>query len=133
MLLEYADGRIPAHTDRPARLLCIYAGNKQKSNTCLFWKLVRKFLPEDKIVIREINLRNGKLQTCLGCPFEVCLHYSEKGFSVFIGGVMVEQVYPALLESDALMILSPNYNDSVSAKYYGIYQPSDRIVPEGRF
>ena len=28
---------------------------------------------------------------------------------------MVEQVYPALLESDALMILSPNYNDSVSA------------------
>lgn len=27
----------------------------------------------------------------------------------------MEQVYPALLESDALMILSPNYNDSVSA------------------
>lgn len=112
--LEYADGRTPAYTDRPARLLCIYAGNKQKSNTCLFWKLVRKFLPEDKIVIREINLRNGEVADCLGCPFEVCLHYSEKG-SCFYGGVMVEQVYPALLESDALMILSPNYNDSVSA------------------
>ena len=130
--LEYADGCTPAHTDRPARLLCIYAGNKQKSNTCLFWKLVRKFLTEDKIVIREINLRNGEVADCLGCPFEVCLHYSEKG-SCFYGGVMVEQVYPALLESDALMILSPNYNDSVSANIMAFINRLTALYRKGDF
>lgn len=110
--LSYNDGL--KGTKRPKRLLCIYAGNLAKSNTYLFWQMVKKHLPEQEIVTTEINLRNGEIADCMGCPFEVCMHYSEKG-SCFYGGVIVERVYPALMESDALMILCPNYNDSVSA------------------
>lgn len=114
MLYSERKQKSTGRKDKIKKLLCIYAGNKGRSNTYLFWKYVRANLAGQNIDVTEINLRNGEIADCMGCPFEVCLHYSEKG-SCFYGGVIVEQVYPALMESDALMILSPNYNDSLSA------------------
>ena len=42
------------------------------------------------------------------------MHFGEKG-GCFYGGVMVEQVYPAIIECDCLVMICPNYNDAVSA------------------
>ena len=69
-------------------------------------------LPE--MEIREIGLRNGTLSDCAGCPYKMCLHFGEQG-SCFYGGVMVEDVYPAVREADAIVMLCPNYNDALSA------------------
>ena len=44
----------------------------------------------------------------------MCLHFGEQG-SCFYGGVMVEDVYPAVREADAIVMLCPNYNDALSA------------------
>ena len=44
----------------------------------------------------------------------MCLHYGEKG-DCFYGGVMVQEVYPAIREADAVVLLCPNYNDALSA------------------
>lgn len=96
------------------KLLCIYAGNKNTSNTYMYWSLIKEILKDKNITINEINLRNGEISDCIGCPFEVCQHFSEES-SCFYGGVIVEKVYPAVIECDAMMILCPNYNDSISA------------------
>ena len=64
--------------------------------------------------ITEICLRNGTLEDCAGCPYTTCLHFGEQG-GCFYGGVMVQEVYPAIREADALVLLCPNYNDALSA------------------
>ncbi|MEG2870511.1 MAG: NAD(P)H-dependent oxidoreductase, partial [Clostridium sp.] len=59
-------------------------------------------------------LRNGDLCDCSGCPYKMCLHFGEKG-SCFYGGVIVDDVYPAVKKANAILMLCPNYNDSLSA------------------
>ena len=122
-------------------ILVVHAGNRKTSNSLMIWDKVKSRLqpggedlqtdaslqgpslqgPEnetkehpDGIAIREIALQNGQIFDCRGCPYETCLHFGENG-QCFYGGVMVEQVYPALLEADTVILICPNYNDAVSA------------------
>ena len=64
--------------------------------------------------ITEIGLRNGALADCAGCPYTACLHFGERG-DCFYGGVMVEEVYPAIRAADGVVLLCPNYNDALPA------------------
>ncbi len=34
----------------------------------------------------------------------------------FYGGIVVEEVYPAILESDILVFICPNYNDMLGGQ-----------------
>ena len=74
--------------------------------------MIKKDLHHCKIT--EISLRNGTVHDCSGCPFKMCMHFSEKS-SCYYGGVIVEQVYPAIEACDAVVLLCPNYNDALSA------------------
>lgn len=112
LLRKVLEFRYPQQ-DHPLRIATIHASSRLTSNTLLLWDKIRSHLPEDT-EIREISIRNGTIQDCRGCPFEACLHFGEKG-ECFYGGIMTEQVFPAIIECDALMLLSPNYNDAVSA------------------
>lgn len=103
----------PFQKENP-KILCLYAGNPETSNTYLYWNLVKKKLPGNIGKIQEINLQNGEITDCMGCPYEICLHYGQQN-SCFYGGLIVEQVYPAVIESDIIILLCPNYNDSLSA------------------
>ena len=98
--------------ERP-RLLALHASSRATSNTLALWGLVRTRL-EERCGITEICLRNGTLEDCAGCPYTTCLHFGEQG-GCFYGGVMVQEVYPAIREADALVLLCPNYNDALSA------------------
>lgn len=93
-------------------LLVLHASHFHTSNTWTFWEMVKKHLTG--IQVKEISLRNGKIFDCTGCPYKMCLHFSEKG-SCYYGGAMVEEVYPAVQNCSGLLLLCPNYNDSVSA------------------
>ena len=93
-------------------LLVLHASSHRTSNTYELWKLVREGL--QGIDITEIGLRNGTLSDCSGCPYSTCLHFGEQG-SCFYGGVMVDDVYPAVRKADAVLLLCPNYNDALSA------------------
>ena len=42
----------------------------------------------------------------------MCLHFGERG-SCFYGGVMVENVYPAVKKADGILLLAPNYNAAI--------------------
>lgn len=94
-------------------ILVLHASSHETSNTIGLWNLVKKQVaPSCKIT--EISLRNGTVMDCIGCPYKMCLHFGE-GNSCYYGGVIVEQVYPAILACDALVLLCPNYNDAISA------------------
>ena len=101
----------PRH--RRPKLLVLHASNHKTYNTLALWEKCREQLERD-CEITEIGLRNGTLEDCAGCPYTMCLHFGEKG-DCFYGGVMVQEVYPAIREADAVILLCPNYNDALSA------------------
>ena len=102
----------PIRHRRP-NLAVLHASSHRTSNTLALWEQVRRQL-QDCCSIREIGLRNGTLEDCAGCPYTMCLHFGERG-GCFYGGVMVQEVYPAVRDADGVLLLCPNYNDALSA------------------
>lgn len=94
-------------------ILAIHASNMKTSNSLALWNITESLI-RDRADTELISIRNGQLWDCRGCKYEDCLHFGERG-DCFYGGVMVEKVYPAMLKSDVLVLICPNYNDSVSA------------------
>lgn len=94
------------------KILVLHASNYQKSNTLALWRMIQQHLPGCDIT--EISLRNGAVLDCIGCPYKTCRHFGETGNCIY-GGVIVEQVFPAIMECDALVMVCPNYNDAISA------------------
>ncbi|MFV0516869.1 MAG: flavodoxin family protein [Aminipila sp.] len=101
----------PIKKEKP-KILMLHAGNRDTSNSLILWNSVKEHLND--CYIKEISLRNGTILDCKGCSYNECLHFGEKG-TCFYGGVISEQVYPSILEADALIIVCANYNDAVSA------------------
>lgn len=95
------------------KLLALHASSHAASNTLALWNRCRQRL-EPYCAVTEIGLRNGTLEDCAGCAYTTCLHYGEQG-DCFYGGVMVQEVYPAIREADGLILLCPNYNDALPA------------------
>jgi len=98
--------------NKEPRLLMLHAGSREKSNSLMLWNTVKDQLAG--VQLEEISLRNGELVDCIGCPYHTCLHYGERS-SCFYGGVMVEKVYPAIIQCDGLMMVCANYNDALVA------------------
>lgn len=110
-MLERVTGCRTERKKQP-NILVLHASSHKTSNTVALWNLVKEGLTGCEIA--EISLRNGEIQDCGGCPYRMCMHFSEKS-SCYYGGVIVEQVYPAIQKCDALILLCPNYNDAPSA------------------
>ncbi len=127
-------GRIQAYRkpalNRP-RLLVLHASNRSTSNTLTLWSMVRAHIQAD-MDIQEITLRNGAVVDCVGCSYTTCMHFSEQG-NCFYGGVMTEEVYPALEACDALMLLCPNYNDAVGANITAFINRLTALFRKTRF
>lgn len=106
--------RLAAHRPLPPirHLVALHASSRATSNTLALWDLVRRNL--QGVEVREFALRNGSVMDCIGCNYSTCLHYGERG-GCFYGGVMTEEVFPAILDCDALVMLCANYNDALSA------------------
>lgn len=98
---------------RHPKLLCLHSCNPSTSNTLQLWREVRKNL-SGQTEIQEISLRDGTVTDCAGCSYEMCMYFSRNS-SCFYGGPIVEEVYPALQECSALVLLCPNYNDALGA------------------
>lgn len=107
-LLAYEEKKSPA-----PRLLCIHASDPKRSNTYELWTRVREKLPEE-ISVREISLWGTPVMDCNGCGFKACSAFSEEN-TCFYRDQIPEEVYPALTEADALLLLCPNYNDALGA------------------
>ena len=116
--------------ERP-EVLVLHASSHHTSNTMDLWSRVRERL-EGRCAIREIGLRNGTLSDCSGCPYTMCLHFGEQG-GCFYGGVMQDEVYPAVRTADALVLLCPNYNDALSANLTACINRLTALFRQTRF
>ena len=112
------------------KILALSAGNQHRSNTMALWDMVKSNL--DMCDIKEISLRNGQITDCRGCSYQTCLHFGEEG-SCFYGGPIVEQVYPAILECDALVMIGPNYNDALGGNLTAFINRMTALFTKHRF
>lgn len=101
------------------KILAIHAGNRRTSNSLMLWNMVKLGLV-GRADVEEVSIRNGEITDCRGCGFDMCKHYGENG-ECFYGGVMVEQVYPAIQKCDELVLICPNYNDAVGANMSAMF------------
>jgi len=106
-------GFAPLRRERP-KVLALHASSRATSNTLALWGRVRERLEAAGCAVTELGLRNGTLEDCAGCAYTTCLHFGEQG-GCFYGGVMVREVFPAIREADAVVLLCPNYNDALPA------------------
>ena len=116
--------------ERP-ELLVLHASTRHVSNSMDLWEQVKNRI-SDRCTITEIGLRNGTLSDCSGCPYTMCLHFGEKG-GCFYGGVMQEEVYPAVRRADAILMICPNYNDALSANITAFINRLTALFRQTRF
>ncbi|MBD5149351.1 MAG: NAD(P)H-dependent oxidoreductase [Oscillibacter sp.] len=113
------------------KLLALHASVRSTSNTLALWELVKQNLP-DTMEIQELCLRNGTIADCNGCAYTTCLHFGEQG-GCFYGGPMVDEVFPAVRECDALVMLCANYNDALSANLTAFVNRLTALFRQSRF
>lgn len=103
---------IKGDTHSPKNLLVLHSSKKSISNTLSLWDMVKPGL--EQIQVKEINVGIGDIEDCKGCPYTTCKYFGSQS-KCFYGGIVIEEVYPAILECDSLLLISPNYNDMVTA------------------
>ncbi len=116
--------------EKPA-LLALHASSYRTSNTMQLWGEVKKRLG-DTCAIEEIGLRNGTIFDCAGCPYTACTHFGEAG-RCFYGGLMTDEVWPAVRRADAVVLLCPNYNDAISANLTAFINRLTGLFRQTRF
>mgnify|MGYP000988912470 CR=1 FL=1 len=94
------------------KILMLHSSNWNTSNTLTLWNMVKANLKDEDI--KEINIGNDNIVDCIGCPYKTCKHYGEQT-QCFYGGIITEEVYPAILEADGVILICPNYNDMLAA------------------
>ena len=82
-------------------LMVLHASNRKTSNTIALWERMAPRL-EGRVDARVVSLRNGTVADCNGCEFRTCLHFGEEG-RCFYGGVIVDEVYPAISHADGVL------------------------------
>ena len=113
------------------RMLALHASARSTSNTLALWELVKAGLPE-AVEVRELCLQNGALADCIGCSYTTCLHFGQQG-GCFYGGPMVDEVFPAVRECDALVMLCANYNDALAANLTAFVNRLTALFRQSRF
>ncbi len=112
------------------RLTVVHASARKTSNTLALWDLVKRGLTG--VETEEYCLLNGAVADCVGCTYTTCRHFGDQG-GCFYGGVMVEEVFPAIRRSDALVMLCANYNDALSANLTACINRLTALFRQTRF
>lgn len=115
----------PPNFRRP-KVLLLHASDQKRSNTLALGRAVCEHLAGD-CEIREIQLLNGTVHDCRGCGYQACLHFSQNN-TCFYGGVVAEEVLPAVREADLLLFLCPNYNDALGANLVALINRMTALV-----
>lgn len=129
-LAERLAGESFAPREAPT-ILALHASSYHTSNTMQLWGQVKARLGGG-FDVTEIGLRNGAVSDCAGCPYTACLHFGEKD-RCFYGGLMQDEVWPAVRRCDAVVLLCPNYNDALSANLTAFINRLTGLFRQTRF
>ena len=132
MALQDLVDRLTAWSGPPPlrRLAVVHASVRKTSNTLALWELVKRHLPG--VEIQEYCLLNGAVADCAGCAYTTCLHFGQQG-GCFYGGVMVDEVFPAIRRCDGLLMLCANYNDALAANLTACVNRLTSLFRQTRF
>ncbi|TFZ40228.1 NADPH-dependent oxidoreductase [Soehngenia longivitae] len=97
---------------RNKNIVAIHSSNKETSNTLMLWDMVKDNLKD--LYVKDINLGNGNIIDCRGCGYKTCKYFGKQS-KCYYGGIIVEEVYPSILDSSTIVFLCPNYNDMLTA------------------
>ena len=124
--------RLTAWTGPPPlrRLAVVHASVRKTSNTLALWELVKRHLRG--VEVEEFCLLNGAVADCAGCAYTTCLHFGQQG-GCFYGGVMVDEVFPAIRRCDGLLMLCANYNDALAANLTACVNRLTSLFRQTRF
>lgn len=106
----------PVVVENP-NILALHASSHKTSNTLMLWNMIKQHL--DPSNSKEIHVENGTIRDCIGCSYQTCIHFGQQN-SCFYGGIIVEEVLPAIEKADGILWICPNYNDSVSANLMAV-------------
>lgn len=119
----------PQKIDNP-KILVLHASSRKTSNTLNLWDMINNHLED--AVIKEIHIENGTIKDCKGCSYTTCKHYGQHT-SCFYGGIMVEEIYPAIIDSDAVIFICPNYNDALTANMTAVINRLTALFRQTKF
>lgn len=94
------------------QILALHSSSQHTSNTLMLWHMIKQNL--SSCDIEELHVENGTVLDCIGCPYNTCKYYGLRD-SCYYGGMMIQEIYPAIEKADAIVWVCPNYNDAVSA------------------
>lgn len=115
LVLRLINEKKPTSTN----VLALHSSSYKTSNTLGLWSKVKDGLKLLGCIPEEIHIENGTVVDCKGCQFQTCMHFGENK-SCFYGGVMVEEVLPAIEAADIIVWVCPNYNDAISANLLAV-------------
>lgn len=119
----------PVQVKNP-KILALHSSSHKTSNTLMLWHMAKSHLCKHEIM--ELHVENGTVLDCKGCSYKTCKHYSQQS-SCFYGGVMVEEILPAIEMSDAVVWICPNYNDSISANLMAVINRMTALYRKTKF
>jgi multimeric flavodoxin WrbA len=119
----------PILSERP-RILALHSSSHKTSNTLALWNMVKHHLTDCDI--EELHVENGTVLDCIGCSYKTCQHYG-KQTSCFYGGIMVEEIYPAIERANAIVWICPNYNDALSANLNAVINRLTALYRKTKF
>lgn len=108
----------------------LHSSNKSSSNTYLLWEMVKENLHD--VHINEVYLGNGTIIDCRGCSYKTC-KYFDKQAKCFYGGVVVEEIYPAIKDASTIILLCPNYNDMLIANIVATINRLNALFRDTKF
>lgn len=117
------------YNSKNPNLLALHSSNRHTSNTLTLWDMVKSNLDME---IQEINIGNGNILDCKGCPYKTCKYFGSE-MKCFYGGIIVEEVYPAILEFDILIFICPNYNDMLGANMVALINRLTALFRKTKF
>ncbi len=103
-----------SHRPAGAKILALHASSHETSNTLMLWEAVKSHLPSE--AVETLHIENGSVVDCKGCDFKTCIHFAKQN-TCFYGGTVIRDIFPAIERADAVVWISPNYNDALSAMH----------------
>ena len=100
------------------RVLLLHASSRSSSNTLSLGIEVTRRL-KSSCDISEIAMFNGPVYDCNGCSYKACSHFASQK-TCFYGGLIPDQVFPAIEQCDAIILCCPNYNDAPGAHFLAL-------------
>lgn len=107
------DNRIHGNRTNVKQKIVAIHSSHQYSNTLALWRMVKLEL-EKQFVVNEVEIQNEIISDCRACGYESCKSFAMNN-DCYYKDIMVESIYPMILDSDIIIFVCPNYNDALSA------------------